>query len=496
MGKKKIRVRSDIKSPAGACCEGCASGSGCIVNSSIPGGQFTARENPDGTYNVMDVPIFAEHTVKTPKGEEFRIDREWMSKAIKNASLRRSRDNYLAPCHINHHGTGRDVQPAGFFLPKHVDSIEFEGREVDVMFADLVAIPRDVYQKIKQGGLPFRSVESHRITSPKPEIDSLALMADEVPFFRLSLLTIGKEIPFKGAIGKVERRNDSTEVACAYRSLGIEGCALLFNLDGVHQSRNGDDMRKKYSEADRLKKAAPSGKVSFQDEEEMEAEEELIEEKKELLEEESEEQMMANGDKMEALRGMLQEMLALLEESPAEESEEEAPAPVEMSSPKGQRYSQRELKEIARGDALESRLNKLETRVKIDDAIKHAIADLERCGYEGSLYSARLKELANKDGIGAMKTYAAAIKEHVDPDPPASWSGEQDGRFKPMSDVDIQPFSALGADSLEAATKYAKEYDDLASRGLAFDFSKQEHVKACLEADGIDVSRINLNGRS
>lgn len=161
----------------------------------LPGGAYAAERGPSGKWTVRDVPIFAEHVREDFGSEPIIIDAAWLRAALAMSRVRRDRDGYLAPLHIRHHsclnGDG-DVAAAGFIQPTRVGTMPVEGRPRAVLFADLVAVPDAIYQRIRAGELPYRSVEILNINEP-PEISSLALMDHDVPYFRLPLLTIGNE---------------------------------------------------------------------------------------------------------------------------------------------------------------------------------------------------------------------------------------------------------------------------------------------------------------
>ncbi len=189
---------------------------------SIPGGNFTAVQTDSGSWNIQHVPIFAGHIVPGTEGTESErfIGRKWMEAAVARAQFLREKNDYLAPLHIKHHGTGETPKPAGFILPVSVEPMNFHGETQDVMFADLVEIPDSVYQDIKANRLPFRSVEIFDLD--KPEIGSLALLDTEVPFFQFPLLTIGKEKRAKktkrGNVGYKVRIRDAAPVLAYSRN--------------------------------------------------------------------------------------------------------------------------------------------------------------------------------------------------------------------------------------------------------------------------------------
>jgi hypothetical protein len=160
----------------------------------IPTGEYLAIfDKESNTYTVKDVPIFAEHQVP---GAKFKIGEKWMRAAVQKAKDRATADKYVAPLHVRHHGDSEGTRRAGFVMPTEVKSSMYEGRKTFVLYADLVGIPPEVYEEIKQRRLPYRSVEINKVDVP--EISSLALLEDEVPYFRLPMLGVGEEVDAKG----------------------------------------------------------------------------------------------------------------------------------------------------------------------------------------------------------------------------------------------------------------------------------------------------------
>jgi hypothetical protein len=157
---------------------------------------YRATQNPDGSWNVYDVPIFVEH-VDTRRRPALPITKAWLANALK-AFRARVGEGYLPPLHVYHHlhptGEARDTIPAGHFRPKRLGQLIYEGRPRTALFADLVEIPPTVYADIRAGRLSYRSVEIHPPHFPEEsaEIDSVALLPDEVPFFRLPLLRVSE----------------------------------------------------------------------------------------------------------------------------------------------------------------------------------------------------------------------------------------------------------------------------------------------------------------
>lgn len=163
------------------------------------GGRYAADRNPDGTWNLRDVPIFVARG---------RYTEEWCRAAVAKDAVRRT-ENHAAPLHVNHHEfTGNPseaiaVQEAGLLALKRVDQIVYEGEKLPAVFADFLAVPPKVYQRIKARRLRYRSVE---ILNPnRPEISSCALLSHDVPALKLPMLTVGEEVYAEGANHDSER---------------------------------------------------------------------------------------------------------------------------------------------------------------------------------------------------------------------------------------------------------------------------------------------------
>ena len=146
---------------------------------------YRHAQAPDGTYTIFDVPIFAAHNEN--RGDRtLEFDAAWLKGAL-DTSLTRQAEGYLPPLHVRHHGDG-SVDAAGKFRPTRLGTISHNGEQVMAMFADLVGVRPEIFQRISRGELSYRSVEILDVN--KAEIDSLALLDDEVPFFRFPLLRL------------------------------------------------------------------------------------------------------------------------------------------------------------------------------------------------------------------------------------------------------------------------------------------------------------------
>ena len=153
---------------------------------------YKAEQARDGTWTIYDVPVFGAH-VDQRGSEPLIFSRAWLLKALKAAQTRHQ-EGYYPPLHIRHHGE-EGVEAAGRVRLTRVADHPHGGSPIPTIFADLVGVKQEVYERIRGGELPYRSVEI--LDTSRAEIDSLALLDDEVPFFRFPLLRVGKETPLK-----------------------------------------------------------------------------------------------------------------------------------------------------------------------------------------------------------------------------------------------------------------------------------------------------------
>lgn len=198
-------------------------------------GGYNFSEGDDGMYVIHDVPIMAE-VPRGEKGNRRKVGKSWMVKAVLKAKKRFREDNYKAPLHIEHHGKS-ETRAAGFVRPTAVRQFRYEGRPVYAIFADLEVTP-EVLKEIKERRLPYRSVEI--FTWDKPEINSLALLTTEVPFFRFDVLTLNEsEEPERFQVGPVSVCSRPDKNGCR---------AILFSFQG--DIKMADESRKERADVD------------------------------------------------------------------------------------------------------------------------------------------------------------------------------------------------------------------------------------------------------
>lgn len=125
---------------------------------------YRASKNPDGTWNIHDVPIFASNKLR-----KVEVTRDWQEKAVRKAQERFRAVGHIPPLHENHTGGSAKVRNLGFVVPTRVGTLKtveedeagnLVTRDAAATYADFQRIPDADYQRIKRGELPYVSVEA------------------------------------------------------------------------------------------------------------------------------------------------------------------------------------------------------------------------------------------------------------------------------------------------------------------------------------------------
>lgn len=186
------------------------------------GGNYDAIDNGDGTFEIPDIPIFGRVPAGAKRNDK-EIGEEWMKAALEKNRLR-NLEGYLPPVHICH-SDDKNQKPeyAGKFTLTRIGHIVYEGEQVPALFARIVGIPAHVFAEVRKGFIPYRSVEIHDWSNP--EIDSLALMRTDVPYFRMEMTTIGRVIK-RSPPELIHARTP----AHSLRTVGAKGAMILFRF--------------------------------------------------------------------------------------------------------------------------------------------------------------------------------------------------------------------------------------------------------------------------
>lgn len=180
----------------------------------------TADQNPDGTWNVRGVPVLPEHQVlvRRPDAEPkaFAVDSKWMKGALDRNRYRRKHDKYQGPIHIGHHGKDTPALYAGRFQLTKLAKHQYQGERKLYAFADYLGVPQSTFERMDSGELAYCSAEI--LSFSRGEIDSVALLSDEVPHFRTAI-RIDKKTPHPAA---------GRGAQATYQAVGVEGDAIVY----------------------------------------------------------------------------------------------------------------------------------------------------------------------------------------------------------------------------------------------------------------------------
>jgi hypothetical protein len=420
------------------------------ISHTKPGYRATAFE---GEFRIHNVPVFVEC-----KRGDFEVNARWIKAAVDYAK-QQQRDNYYPPLHVIHHGDGQEVTHAGWFEIRHAAPITLKARRLTAVYADLVITNPEVVDLVVNKRLPYRSVEIFDPEGP-PVIDTVALLDHEPPYHELPMLFVSdvddqtssvqpctfanawtweqRETP-KGVVAcfRKIRRHVSNDMATTTEATKPEdfGAGVEFADD------NGDDKKdkdngEKAQESDGLDvsgvvKAIESGEISIAD--------------------------------MDLI------LAAIQSQGAAAEPEAEEPAPAAV--PGGGEAMKKTPEQLQAFAKMQGKIDALELKDKArDDADKRRIEvaeALQRLEGRplGADLEARLTKFHQEHGSEAFKPYVEAMEMTA----PAPISGDAGERFiKQMGNVPevAMKYQEYGTDAVDKAAKFAREWDELRTRGL------------------------------
>ncbi len=157
---------------------------------------YTAEQNEDGTWRILDVPFFSVTSMTTSEGDDFEFDEEWLKDAVEwHEWKHRIDDGYMEPLNVHHTSDPRGKYHAGRFLPNRVGKFKFDGESQATAFCDLRQIPGHTYARIKSGELTYLSAESNNVRNRR--FSALALMPDTSPHHKYPPIRIDEERPYE-----------------------------------------------------------------------------------------------------------------------------------------------------------------------------------------------------------------------------------------------------------------------------------------------------------
>ncbi len=506
----------------------------------IPGGNYTAVRETDGTWTVKDVPIFAE----LPAGmreNEAKVSTRWMEAAIDRHNMLETQQGHLPPCHIAHHDMGQDTQKLGFFRIHSIRPIMQEGAEVPALFADILGLNDESLEKIKNRELPYRSVEI--VEWERPEFASLALLADESPFFKMEMLSIGEEIL------NTNLNPQASEPLVAMSGGNTERAALLFSFKGRRKMSITEKLKEKFSR-------------KFQDDDKKKDDDDDKDDDKKFQDEGKDEDngddngkgvdIDGDGDNdiqlqevtddvagqiaamiaefQESIPSMIQEYLdginplggsgdvlpgeeeelipeaepefdippaeapvdleleAVDDENPFEPEDEEEPMRLGGRRGMYRDNQEKDMKQFAqmagRVAALENQNNARAKVQKLTGVVDRAVAILREAGWDVPKSAIKtMRELA-RDSRTPGKTVKAFAKSYMrhSPKDPAKTLEELTTQRAGESE-DVMKFAAKGPETLERARLLGREYTELKDSGFNWSCSMADHIEAHIEGE-------------
>lgn len=464
------------------------------------GGKYTATQNADGTWNLLDVPICGEipeaHIDSHPWNGK-PIDRAWMLKTVENHQRKFKEEGYLPPLHINHHGPGVDPEPAGKFLPTRVGKLKYDGKDTDVILADLTLIPDEVFKRIEKGELPYISIETGSWDDGK--FTSCAIMDSYAPHFSFPNVTVGEKVSTTGIA--VEELVGSVGMSRAYA--GIKGGVVVLCKAFTGIKLADDDK----GEADKDKSKPAFGKSDKSEDDDESAEEEKPTEV-------DQNPAVEGGDVMAILKQLLVTTNLIAKNlsgvggvaAQDQTKDDENEAPVEQEKPMTEKKDE-QVRPAAKAD-VEVKLGALEgTVAALKDTIetrnkKDALVALS-AKYEAELKGWHLSDgtkktiaLMAEKGEDVLKAFVENFKATAPKDPPTSLAAfEQTVGMASTNDPAIekvmQQYASRGPEVQEQVKGFVRLYAETKRAGLTT-LSAERFVAA--QFMGLASDSIRLNG--
>ena len=138
--------------------------------------KYKSSKNNDGSFNVLEVPIFQ---LGTHKG--FSYTKKWAEETLKTHKALEKNEYF--PSVIIGHTDNKGEKPAVAFLK----NLKLKG---DFFFADLIKISSNFFDKLKERAYPYRSVE---VSPVKNRFAVLGLLGGTPPYFKLPIMEVYKD---------------------------------------------------------------------------------------------------------------------------------------------------------------------------------------------------------------------------------------------------------------------------------------------------------------
>jgi len=412
--------------------------------SRLPNAPFQARQNEDGTWDIMDVPVFSI-VPEGVKGAPRDITEDDLRTSIEVHRRKHADDQFLARTNAGHNSPFQKAEPAGFFLPKSVKSIRFDGSDRPVLFVDLISVPQCVVDRIDAHELPYRSVE---VREWEPlQFGALALLDTHDPFFQLPMMTsLDRTETVSTSVDVTHFRDEQVPAVAAFVSQSGSRFLFRFGDDMPEDEKKNDETEAKLEDGGDLKSA-------------ISAIEAKMKEFAPLLE----------------LLPKLQEMLAG-PEGEAEEQTEEPPVEFEDEE-KDDEKPAFDAATAARISALEDKQAARDRADTVKENFSATVSKLEGDGYHLTDASrARIKQAAEQ-GEKTLALFEASYREVAPTDPPFSLEGD----FRSTETAwpaEVMAYQPQGPEMFEAAKREHGEHQKMIAMFSAAEISSlEEHLK-------------------
>lgn len=373
---------------------------------------YQARRESDGTYTILDVEVFG-CVAENAHGTNPEVDDKFLLDCLTRYRARAA-EGYTPPLHIQHHGFGEQVERAGEFRLKRVQMTTYEGRNEPILWADFVRIPEHVFRRIETGEIPYRSVE---VDYDDREIQSIALLSHDAPYFKFRNLTV--------------RLSDGA---------GVAGYSALPDGIGLFAYRPHEEPRMSTSDTDT--NAAPTF----------------------VTPEDLEKALTSQAETLTtAFAAKLDEAIATFGKKGGKMTDDEDEDDTDKMMDGEEDDEDEDKEKMKKGKMSHDSFASLNGRIV---ALEQKARDAERAAQARDLFSAAIKDLAEfrlddqtkteiekfaAKGKDELDAFVGAIKRTLPKDPPATLdaaigTGHQD-------DAVISRFAAQGADALTAARR-------------------------------------------
>ena len=383
---------------------------------------YRAEKAQDGTWTIFDVPVFSAHERKLASGKVWKCDAGWLGGALAAAKVRHA-EGYYHPAHVRHHSLGApgqddsEVLAAGHVRFARLGELRIAGVQTPTLFADLVGVPQEVYEQIRAGRLPYRSAEI--LDTSSGEIDSLAFLDHEVPFFRYPLLRVSP------AVEVTTTRPAVASAALAFSTAG-HARSVLFRYSESYAMDPQENEPTTSSDEDGL----PNVEVKA-----------------------------AEADLLSQLREGLMGMLAILEKAgAAEEAPEQTDAPAEIAAAPIAARAIADAANAGKFDALAGRVASMEAALKSAELATRVAKFGSRLREEGftGAQVAKFEATTAKNGEAAGLAYAQALRDNGPTPPPSTWTGE--ARESGFDAPEVAAYAQRGPEALALARDLARSH--------------------------------------